>query len=92
MHGIWSDIQLSFRLLRKSAGFSAAALLSLAVAIGANAAIFSAANGMLFRPLPYPGADRLVMFRSAKALQPNRSCASNVRHQELGNEIDKVEG
>lgn len=50
--------------MRKSAGFSAAAVLSLAVAIGANTAVFSVADAMLFRPLPYPDADRLVMLRS----------------------------
>lgn len=64
MHGIWSDIRLSLRLLRRSAGFSAATVLSLAVAIAANTGIFTVANAMLFRPLPYPEADRIVMLRS----------------------------
>jgi len=50
---MWSDIRLSSRLLWKSPAFSAAAVLSLAVAIGANTAVFSVANAMLFRPLPY---------------------------------------
>ena len=66
---MWSDIRLSSRLLRKSPAFSAAAVLSLAVAIGANTAVFSVANAMLFRPLPYPDADRIVMLR---AVSPSR--------------------
>src|SRR5215471_4846120 len=64
MRGIWSDVRLALRLLRKSPGFSAAAVLSLAVAIAANTAIFTVANATLFRPLPYPDAERIVMLRS----------------------------
>ena len=55
------DIPFSFRLLRKSPGFAAIALLALAIGVGANTAIFSVVYGTLLAPLPYPDPDRLVM-------------------------------
>lgn len=60
MHGLWHDVRLALRTLRKQKGLSIAALLSLALGLGANTALFSVAYGVLMRPLPYPGADRLV--------------------------------
>ncbi|HEX4019910.1 MAG TPA: ABC transporter permease [Acidobacteriaceae bacterium] len=55
------DMSFSARLLKKSPGFTAVALLTLAIGIGANTAIFSLINGLLLRPLPVPHADRLVV-------------------------------
>ena len=54
------DIPLAVRLMARSPGFSAAALLTIALAVGANTAIFSLVYGVLWRPLPYPDAGRLV--------------------------------
>ncbi len=55
------DLRFAVRTLRRNPGFTAAAVAVLALGIGANTAIFSAANAFLFRPLPFGDADRLVM-------------------------------
>jgi putative ABC transport system permease protein len=60
MSTILSDLKLIFRRLLKSPGFTATAVLMLAFGIGATTAIFSIVDGVLLRPLPFPGADRLV--------------------------------
>ena len=58
---MWShDVRYAIRLLRRSPGFAATAILTLAVSIGANAAIWSAIKGILVAPLPYPDPDHLV--------------------------------
>ncbi|MFC5864851.1 ADOP family duplicated permease [Acidicapsa dinghuensis] len=54
------DLTLVFRRLRKTPGFAITVLLTLAIGIGANTAVFSVVNGILLKPLPYPDSDRLV--------------------------------
>jgi putative ABC transport system permease protein len=60
METLFQDLRYAFRQLRKAPGFTCTAILILALGIGGTSAIFSALNPMLFQPLPYPHADRVM--------------------------------
>jgi hypothetical protein len=63
------DVQFALRQIRKSPGFAAMAILTLALGIGANTAMFTVIDSVLIRPLPYRGGDRLVTLGEGKDSQ-----------------------
>ncbi len=88
-----NDLRYAWRMLVKSPAFTAVAVITLALGIGANTAIFSVVEGTLLRPLPFPHADRLVRVYEAQDENGARGASANLgdrtvqRWREFGRDI-----
>ena len=80
LENIFANLKYAVRFVRKSPSFSVAVVLTLALGIGANTAVFSAIDAVLLRPLPFPNADRLtVLHEYKKKLKTPESFVAPVR-------------
>ena len=80
----WADTlgrntRYAWRALRRQPGYMAAVIVTLGLGIGANTAMFSVIDGVLLKPLPYPGSDRLVLIKEAAPLAGQAEVGVSIR-------------
>src|SRR5436305_428398 len=78
LDGMWRNVRIASRSLAKTPGFTATVVLTLALGIGANSAVFSAIDAVLLRPLPFPDGDR-IMRLGQKRPQTSQTFVAPVR-------------
>src|SRR5581483_3075820 len=92
MERLWQDLRYGFRMLWKSPGFTIVAVISLALGIGANTAIFSTLHAFLFSPLPVEQADRLVKMFTTDKNNPGNLPVSHWNFNDLRDKNDVFSG
>ncbi len=91
--GLGQDLRYGLRMLRKNAAFTAVAVVTLALGIGANTTIFSLADALLLRPFPVAEPGRLVAFQRQKVEEPNYySSFSTPEYQDFGEQSKSFSG
>src|SRR5690348_14263229 len=80
MESVWQDVRLALRSLRRAPTYALAAIAALALAIGANTALFSLIEATLLRPFPYPNPERLLIVReTSKSFEDSSVSYPNFR-------------
>ncbi len=94
MNTLLADLRYGFRTLLKSPGFTAVAVIALALGIGANTAIFSVVNALLLKPLPYKNAERLVLiwhsYPKLNLDQASVSAPSYIEYRDMTSSFEQV--
>ena len=96
MGKLWQDIRYAFRAMQRNPGFALVAILTLAIGIGANVAIFSVVNGVLLEPVPFPHPDRLVLIwetdMNRNVLRGRVSAAELLDWRDTSHSFDQLAG
>src|SRR5579863_5752393 len=91
---LWTDVRHSLRVMRRNPGITALAILTVAIGVGANTAIFSVVHAVLLNPLPYPDSSRLAMIEAGygNELRAPASRYAVAQLQQSSRLLDHVEG
>src|SRR6185369_5624324 len=91
METLWRDLHYSARMLLKRRGFAAVAVITLALGIGANTAIFSLVRGVLLRPLPFSESERLIGIRESKVGEGHNNPMAFRTYAEIRDKAQTIE-